>query len=482
MNAPGTPESPLRVAIVGSGPSGFYAAGALLKSKEPAVEVDMFDSLPTPWGLVRAGVAPDHPNIKAVSRVFEKTAANPGYRFFGNVEIGRDLGHDDLGRHYHAIVYACGAQTDRQMGIAGEDLPGSWAATEFVAWYNGHPDYRHLEFDLSQERAVVIGNGNVAMDCARMLALTHDELAVTDVADYALEALKQSQVREIVVCGRRGPAQAAFTNPELLEIGELTDADVIVDPAEVQLDDASAESIAGEGDLTARKNVEILTEYSQRPQQGRPKRVQFRFLVSPTEIRGNERVQEIELVQNELYVAEGGAIRPGPTDNHETIECGLVLRSIGYRGIPLPDVPFDDRKAVIPNEKGRVLDGAGGDVVPGEYCVGWIKRGPTGVIGTNKKDAQESAALLLEDASEGRLPEPEQTDRSALEALIAERRPDHVSYAGWEAIDRIERSMGEPQGRPRVKICSREELLEAAGGGSREEGSGEAEVASPAAP
>ena len=483
MSAPGRPESPLRVAIVGSGPAGFYAAGTLLKDKELAVQVDMFDSLPTPWGLVRAGVAPDHPNIKAVSRVFEKTATNPDYHFYGNVEIGRDLDHDDLVRHYHAVVYACGAQTDRQMGIPGEDLPGSWAATEFVAWYNGHPDYRHLEFDLSHERAVVIGNGNVAMDCARMLALTHEELATTDVADYALEALKHSRVREIVICGRRGPAQAAFTNPELLEMGELTEADVIVDPAEVELDEASAESIAGEGDLTARKNVEILAEYSQREPAGRPKRVQFRFLVSPTEIRGGDRVEEIELVHNELYIPEdGGAIRPGPTDRHETLECGLVLRSIGYRGIPLPGVPFDDRNAVIPNEQGRVLDGADGDVVPGEYCVGWIKRGPTGVIGTNKKDAQESMELLLEDAREGRTLEPEQSDRSAFEALLAERRPDHVSYAGWESIDRLERSLGEPHGRPRVKICSREELLEAALGDSQEPDGGEAEVASPTAP
>ncbi len=482
MSAPGGPESPLRVAIVGSGPAGFYAAGTLLKDKELAIQVDMFDSLPTPWGLVRAGVAPDHPNIKAVSRVFEKTATNPDYHFYGNVEIGRDLDHDDLVRHYHAVVYACGAQTDRQMGIAGEDLPGSWAATEFVAWYNGHPDYRQLEFDLSHERAVVIGNGNVAMDCARMLALTNEELATTDVADYALEALKHSSVREIVICGRRGPAQAAFTNPELLEMGELTEADVIVDPAEVELDEASAESIAGEGDLTARKNVEILAEYSQREPAGRPKRVQFRFLVSPTEIRGGDRVEEIELVQNELYVADGGAIRPGPTDRQETLECGLVLRSIGYRGIPLPGVPFDDRNAVIPNEQGRVLDGADGDVVPGEYCVGWIKRGPTGVIGTNKKDAQESMELLLEDAREGRTLEPEQSERSALETLLAERRPDHVSYAGWESIDRLERSLGEPQGRPRVKICSREELLEAALGDPQEPAGGEAEVASPTAP
>jgi ferredoxin--NADP+ reductase len=463
MSKPGTAEHPLRVAVIGSGPSGCYAAGHLLKQKDVTVEVDMFDSLPTPWGLVRAGVAPDHPNIKSVTRVFEKTAGHPAYRFFGNVELGRDLGRDDLARHYHAIVYAVGAQTDKRMGIPGEDLPGSWAATEFVAWYNGHPDYRDLEFDLSHERAVIIGNGNVAMDCARMLALTYDELAKTDVADHALEVLKDSKVREIVMCGRRGPAQAAFTNPELLELSELTDADVIVNPAEVVLDEASERSIAGEGDMTARKNVEILTEYSKRKPTGKPKQVRMRFLVSPVEIRGAGRVEEIELVQNELVVDEGGAIRAVPTDRSESFQCGLVLRSIGYRGVPLPGVPFDESRCTIPNDGGRVLDPETGRPMVGEYCVGWIKRGPTGVIGTNKKDAQESADHLLADAAAARLLEPEAPAPDAIEALLLERRPDFVTYRGWEAIDRVESAAGEKQGRPRIKLCTRDELLAAAG-------------------
>src|SRR6185437_13424033 len=242
MASVGTPERPLRVAVIGSGPSGFYAAGHLLKSKshpDLVAQVDVYDRLPTPWGLVRGGVAPDHPNIKAVSRVYEKTAAHPEFRFYGNVEYGRDITHDDLHAHYHAVIYAVGAQTDRRLQVPGEDLPGSWAATEFVAWYNGHPDFGDLEFDLSCERAVVIGNGNVAADVARMLALTREELAATDVADHALDVLADSGIREIVVLGRRGPAQAAFTNPELLELGEMTDADVFVDARDVDVDPLS---------------------------------------------------------------------------------------------------------------------------------------------------------------------------------------------------------------------------------------------------
>ena len=464
MTPAGTPDSPLRVAVIGSGPAGCYAAGHLLKAKDLTVEVDMFDALPTPWGLVRAGVAPDHPNIKSVTRVFEKTAAHPSFRFFGNVEVGRDIDHEDLVRHYHGIIYAVGAQTDRHMGIPGEELAGSWAATEFVAWYNGHPDYRELEFDLSGERAIIVGNGNVAMDCARMLALTYEELASTDVADHALEVLKDNKVRDIVICGRRGPAQAAFTNPELLELGELTAADVVVDPADLVLDEASARAIEVAGELTARKNVEILTEYSQRKLTGKPKQVRLRFLVSPVAIRGSGTVEQVELARNELVVDEGGAIRAVPTDARETVECGLVLRSIGYRGVALPGVPFDESKGTIPNEEGRILDLDSGEPITGGYCVGWIKRGPTGVIGTNKKDGQESAQRLLDDALAGRLLEPAAPAAEAVEVLLAERNPDYVSYQGWEAIDRVECAAGGKQGRPRVKLCTREHLLAAARG------------------
>ncbi len=466
MAAIGTTDNPLRVAIVGSGPSGFYAAGHLLKAKshpDLVAQVDVFDRLPTPWGLVRGGVAPDHPNIKAVSRVYEKTAAHPEFRFYGNVELGRHLSHDDLSGRYHALIYAVGAGADRRMGIPGEDLPGSWAATAFVAWYNGHPDYRDLEFDLSVERAVVVGNGNVAADVARMLALTRDELAATDVADHALEVLAESRVREIVVLGRRGPAQAAFTNPELLELGEMADADLLVDPGEAELDPLSRAYIESDAaHNTAKKNVTILGEFSARPPAGKRRRIVLRFLVSPVALLGQDRVEGIRIGHNELAHDDSGQIRPRPKDTTEEIGCGLVFRSIGYRGTPLEDVPFDEQRHVIPNQQGRVLDGE--RTVPGEYAVGWIKRGPTGIIGTNKRDAQETVDALLEDLDAGRLPEPADPGRNALEALVAERAPDAVSYAGWEAIDRAERAAGEPHGRPRVKLCSFDELLDVAHG------------------
>jgi ferredoxin/flavodoxin---NADP+ reductase len=474
------PAAPLRVAIVGSGPAGFYAAGALLRGDEPAVEVEMFDRLPTPWGLVRAGVAPDHPNIKAVSRVYEKTAADPGFRFFGNVEIGRDISHHELAAHCHAVIYAVGAQADRRMGIPGEDLPGSWAATEFVAWYNGHPDYAQLEFDLSVERAIVVGNGNVAADVARMLALSEAELARTDAADHAIEALARSSIREIVVLGRRGPAQAAFTNPELRELGEMTEADVVVDPAEVEPDELTRAHLeSDDATLTVRRNMEILDEFSRRPPRDKPRRIILRFLCSPDEITGDGRVEALVARRNELVRAEDGSIRARATDRAETIPAGLVFRSIGYRGVRLEGLPFDERRAVVPNDGGRVLDPDSGEPVPGLYVTGWIKRGPTGIIGTNKKDAQETAAALVHDYSEGRLPEAAHPSREELECLVGERRPGYVSYAGWEAIDEDERRRGEPLARPRVKHSTFEALLAAARPPQPEEEDGAPEITYP---
>jgi ferredoxin/flavodoxin---NADP+ reductase len=464
MESLGTADQPLRVAIVGSGPSGFYAAGHLLKSKSHPdlnVQVDVYDRLPTPWGLVRGGVAPDHPNIKAVSRVYEKTAAHPEFRFYGNVEYGRDLTHADLHARYHAIIYAVGAQTDRRLGIPGEDLPGSWAATEFVAWYNGHPDFRELEFDLSCERAVVIGNGNVAADVARMLALTREELAATDVADHALDVLADSGIKEIVVLGRRGPAQAAFTNPELLELGEMTDADVFVDSRDAQLDEHSRRWLESEeASQTARKNVEILGGYAGREPEGKRRRIVLRFLVSPLALLGEEHVEGIRICRNELR-DEGSGLRACTTDTIEEIPCGIVFRSIGYRGIPLEGLPFDEAAGTIPHDGGRILDEQGAPL-RGDYVVGWIKRGPTGIIGTNKRDAQETVDTLLADLDGGLLNEPADPSREALEELLAERSPDHVTYEGWEAIDSAEKSAGEPHGRPRVKLTRTEELLDAA--------------------
>jgi ferredoxin/flavodoxin---NADP+ reductase len=449
--------SALRVAIIGSGPAGFYAADALLKSEDPPVQVDMLERLPTPWGLVRLGVAPDHPNIKSVSRAFERIAARPGFRFLGNVEVGRDVSHEELARAYDAVVYAVGAQTDRRLDIPGEDLPGSWPATAFVAWYNGHPDFQELEFDLSGERAVVIGNGNVAVDVARMLALTEEELSPTDTTDPAIDAIVAAGIREILMLGRRGPAQGAFTTPELQELGELAGADVVVDPADIDLDPASRAALA-EDTAIARRNVDVLTEYAARELAGKQRAVKLRFCVSPVAILGNGKVEAIEVVRNELVAGEDGRIRAEPTDEREVIPCGIVFRSVGYRGVPLPGLPFDDRRGTIPNDGGRVLADTS-QPIPGVYCTGWIKRGPSGVIGTNKKDASETAELLLEDARAGRLPEPV---AGGIDELLAERGVAVVSYEGWTAIDAAERARGEPLGRPRVKLRRWDELLSAA--------------------
>ena len=442
--------SPLRVAVVGSGPAGFYAADALLKSEDPRVEVDVLDRLPTPWGLVRLGVAPDHENIKAVSRAFEKTAARPGFRFFGNVDVGGVVSHAELLARYDAVVYTVGAQTDRRLGVAGEDLPGSWPASAFVAWYNGHPDFQDLSFDLSGERAVVVGNGNVAIDCARMLALTASELAPTDTVAAAERAIIDSGIREIVMLGRRGPVQAAFTPPELQELGELAGADVIVDPRDLELDPASADALEHDRER-ARRNLDLLREFASREPEGLPRRIVLRFLVSPVEIVGNGRVEGVELVRNEL-VSERGRLVARATDTRETIPCGLVLRSVGYRGVELPGVPFDAEAGVMPNDDGRVRN------AERTYCAGWIKRGPSGVIGTNKKDATETVEALLDDARAGRLVAPSSDD---LAELLDERGAFFIEYDGWQAIDAVERAAGEPLGRPRVKVTGWDELLQA---------------------
>ena len=450
-------SGPLRVAVVGSGPAGFYAAAALLDAETP-IEVDLIERLPTPWGLVRLGVAPDHPKLKTVSRAFERTAQKPGFRFFGNVEVGRDLSHADLTRLYDAVIYAFGAQSDRRLGIPGEDLPGSWSATELVAWYNGHPDFQELEFDLNVERAVVIGNGNVALDVARMLALTPEELAPTDTTDPAIEAIGSSTIREIVVVGRRGPAQASWTTQELKELGELAGADVFVDPAELELDPASEASL--EHDTNSKRNLEVLREFASREPTGKPVALRLRFLASPVALHGEDRVESIELVHNRLEDQDGRLVAV-PTGDHETLECGLVFRSVGYRGVGLSELPFDERRGTIRNELGRVVD-AGGNHVARSYCAGWIKRGPTGIIGTNKKDAAETVAQLLEDIDAGRIAHQEGVTPEAAEALIAERDVRAVMYPGWTSIDELERAAGEKLGRPRVKIRSWDELLEAA--------------------
>ena len=452
-----------RVAIVGAGPAGAFAAASLRRAAG-AVEIDFFERLPTPWGLLRGGVAPDHQEIKRLEDTFHRQTLARGVRFLGHVDVGVDLSHAELMRHYTAVVYATGAQTDKSLGIPGEELPGSWAATEFVAWYNGHPDYRDLEFDLSGQRAVVIGNGNVAADVTRILTLPIAELERTDVADHALETLRESKIKEVVVLGRRGPAQAAFTSAELRDLGRLDGVDIVVHSDEVQLDPISRQWLEEEGTFTARKNVALLREFADRePSAEARQRITLRFLRSPVAIQGTDCVEAIEIRRNQIERDDEATLRARPADEPaETIACSLILRSVGYRAVPLPDVPFDERHFVLPNEAGRVL-GPDGTALPGVYAVGWIKRGPTGILGTNKRDAEETVAALVEDLRGGALPEPEQPGREAIDALLAERQPDHVTVEGWRAIDAHERTQAED--RPRVKLTTRDELLERARSG-----------------
>lgn len=462
MSALGSAAQPLRVAIVGAGPAGFYAAERLFKDSDLVIEVDLFDRLPTPFGLVRNGVAPDHQKIKSVTAAFDRIAVNPRFRFFGNVELGRDVSVEDLKQYYHQILYSTGAQTDRPLGIPGDDLLGSHPATEFVAWYNGHPDYRDFEFDLSQESVAVVGVGNVAVDVARILCRTAEELAKTDIADYALEQLRESRVRRVTILGRRGPAQAAFTAPEAKELGELADCDTIVLPEEAELDALSQASLAA-ADRAELRKVEIIQALSRREPQGKSKQLVLRFLVSPVELIGDEhgRVRQMRLVRNELYATGAGSLRPRATDHFETLDVGLVFRSIGYRGVPLPGVPFHDSWGVIPNAAGRVLDPDSQEPLLGQYTAGWIKRGPTGVIGTNKPDAAETVEMMLADAREGRVLAPPNATAGAAHAFVHGRQPRIVTYADWQQLDALETGRGRDLGRPRVKFTRIDDMLAA---------------------
>lgn len=459
MTSLGTAQNPLRVAIIGSGPSGFYAADHYLKQKGIVALVDMFERLPTPHGLVRGGVAPDHAKIKSVTKVYDRIAANPQFRFFGNVEFSSDVTHDDLAAHYHQIIYATGAQTDRQLGIPGEHLSGSHAATEFVGWYNAHPDFRDLTFDLSQERVAVIGNGNVAMDVARILASSYNELVVTDIADYALDALQRSRVKEIYVLGRRGAAQAAFTNPEIKELGDLVLTDVVVALDDANLDALSAAELNASGDKVAKTNVDTLKKYADLGASGqhhKPRQIIMRFLVSPVELIGTDHVEAIKIVKNELYQADDGSLRPRATDQHEIIPVGLVFRSIGYKGVALPGVPFDNKSGIIPNQMGRVLNAERSAVVPGEYVVGWIKRGPSGVIGTNRPDSVETVNVALEDVNQGQTLTPSHED---IAPLLNVRGVEVVTYADWLRIDEAEVTAGQAINRPRLKFSRIDEMI-----------------------
>lgn len=456
MTHPGSAERPLRVAIVGAGPSGFYAAGSLLKESGVSVSIDFFERLIAPHGLARYGVAPDHQNIKSVSKVFDRTMDEPNVRYFGNVEFGKDITLADLRRFYDQIIFAVGAQSDRRLGIPGEGLPNSFSATEFVAWYNGHPDFADFHPDLTCESVVVVGVGNVAMDVARILAKSVDELNNTDIADYALDQLAASRVKDIYVLSRRGPAQVKFTNAEIREFGHLEIADAIVLPNELYIDKVSSKSI--EGDTGAQKNVDYLRAYSEIGSRGKPRRVHFRFLISPVEILAGEdgRITAVRCEQNKLVPSGDGDLRAVGTGVFETLPAGMVLRSVGYKGVPLPDVPYSQRSGTIPNVDGRVADDQG-TVVPGLYVVGWAKRGPTGVIGTNKPDAQETVTEMVADIP---LLEPApEPDPQAINRLLDERGVRYVTETEWARINETELKTGKLQGRPRVKIAARQEML-----------------------
>ena len=447
----------IKVAIIGSGPAAFYAADHLQKKLGDRVFIDMFEKLPTPHGLVRNGVAPDHQKIKTVTRVYDKIASDPRFRFFGLVEFGKHVTLEDLRNRYHQIVFATGAQTDRKIGIPGEGLIGSHTATEFVAWYNSHPEHTGLDIDLSGEKVIIVGVGNVAVDVARILSLTRNEMEKTDIADYALEKLAESGIREIHVLGRRGPAQAAFTNPELRELENLEDADLLTLPDEAEPDPLTLEELERKPDRTAQTKIELIKKASQRVS-SKSKKIIIRFLVSPIEIIGGEdnKVKSVKVVKNRLYRSDDGSLRPKPTDETEEIPAGLVFRSVGYRGTPLPGVPFDDGSGVIPNEKGRVLDKTGGNPLPGLYATGWIKRGPTGVIGTNKTDSGETVSCMVEDIEREKVLSPEFTSPESIEELLEEK---HISYNEWLRVDSFEKKEGEKRGKPRVKITRVEEIL-----------------------
>ncbi len=446
-----TTDQPLRVAVIGSGPAGLYAAEALIKQNTIPVSVDVFDRLPAPYGLVRYGVAPDHYKIKSVINVFERTLMDPRVRFFGHVSFGQDLTHADFRRLYDAVIYAVGASSDRNLGIAGEDLAGSISATEFVAWYNGHPDAAVRAMTLDARGVAVVGVGNVAVDVTRILAKTADELGETDIADHALAVLAHSPVTDIYVLGRRGPVQAKFTTKELGELGELANADIIVKPEEIALDPVSEAALAGQ--RVAQRNIEVLRAFAAKPPEGKPRRIHLRFLVAPVEIVGTERVEGLVIERNRLDEQQ----RAVGTGEYETLDVQMVLRSVGYKGVPLADVPFDPRAQVVPNTAGRVAT-ADGAAIPGEYVTGWIKRGPSGLIGTNKADSVETVKSLLEDAPY--LPRAAEGDPEAVDALLRARSVRYVTMAGWLQLEKYETAQGEAQGRPRVKIVHIAEMLE----------------------
>ena len=450
-------DSAKRVAIVGSGPAAFYSAMELLRHDDPMVSVDMLERLPTPYGLVRGGVAPDHEKIKSVTKIFERAAGHPRFRFFGNVEFGKDIQRLDLLQRYHAVIYAFGSRTDRHLNIIGETLQGSHAATEFVGWYNGHPDYRHHQFDLTSKRVAIIGMGNVAIDCARILCQDPENLAKTDIAQHALKALRQSEVEEVFLIGRRGPVQAAFTPAEVRELLHLPKVDAVMRASDLELDEHSKEELS-KASRNTKLNMEILQQIHDQGDRGNPRKLHLCFLISPTKIEGSERVKGLELVHNEI-VKEGGVLRAKATDEVMHLNVDMVFRSIGYMGEAIPGLPFDDRRGTLPNDQGQLLDGVGGKLLNQEYTAGWIKRGPSGVIGTNKQDATETVSRLKKNWQTSPTPQPKLVQHD-LQDLLEEKQIQFVSFEGWKKLDKIEIEQGQQNGKSRHKICEVPEMLD----------------------
>jgi ferredoxin--NADP+ reductase len=440
-----------RIAVIGAGPSGIYSADALTREGDALVSVDVIERLPAPFGLVRYGVAPDHLSIRSVRETLAKVLVRPRVRFLGGIEVGADVSVVELHEYYDAIVFTYGASSDRRLGISGEDLPGSIAATDFVAWYTGHPDasIEAIETGLTGVRSVVvIGVGNVAVDVARVLAKSNAELTHTDMPHHVLDKLNGSTVTDIHILGRRGPAQASFTTKELRELGELAEASVVVHAEDLVLDPASAAACA-QNKVVAR-NLEVLEQWSQRAPIERRRRIHMRFYARPAELLGESHVTGVS-VERTYVDATGAAVGTGQLS---TIPAELVIRSVGYRGLPLAGLRFDADRGVIPHEDGRIThDGA---VIPGEYVAGWIKRGPTGIIGTNKKDAAQTVSSLLEDLDGLPIAPRHEAD---LAAVLAARGVHVVTLQGWSAIDAAEIELGRLHGRDRTTIHSREELL-----------------------
>lgn len=428
----------VRAAIVGAGPAGMFTADELLAHPEVA-GVDVFDRLPTPYGLARAGVAPDHGRTKKVERLFAAIEEDPRLSYRLGVEVGRDVSDDELSSFYDVVVYTVGASTDRTLGVPGEDLPGSTSATHFVAWYNGHPEATQPA-TLDHERVVVVGHGNVALDVARVLTADPASLESTDIAEGALEALRTSAVREVVLLGRRGPAQVAFTLPELVGLSSLEGVDIEVD--------APAEMLVGED-----PRVRLLAELAARPSRGCARRIVLRFMAVPVACTGSDAVTGVEIARTRLVTDESGRAVAEPTEGREHLEAGLVLRSIGYRGEPVAGLPFDAERGTVPHERGRVF--------PGRYVSGWIKRGPRGFIGTNRSCAAETVLSIIDDLDEGRVPPPSGRP-DELDRLLRDRGVEAVDRTGWRRIDSAERARGSHRGAPRSKVVDPHALMELA--------------------